>query len=280
MDSFIEMDVIDDPTELSLDPKHPGINDPSYVLRRKAFFYLARDLRLQNLSVPVVEYTQAEHRLWSTIATKLDLLHRKHASRIFLEGKSALAFAAETIPQARDLDRLLQDTTGFSLTPAEGLLAGKTYFIGWSEGKMPVTLFLRHPSHPEYTPEPDIVHDILGHVPPLMNQAYADLIEFIGIAAKQANPRQMEELVRFYWFTVEYGLIREDDQIKCLGAGILSSLAEIEHVYSGIPNVKEFNLNEVINTPFDPTRLQQLYFVSNSLAEIRDNAVKLVESWG
>ena len=145
---------------------------------------------------------------------------------------------------------------------------------------MPCTLFLRHHSEPAYTPEPDIVHDVIGHVPPLMDGRYVELIQVIGKIAQQATPEQLELLVRFYWFTVEFGVIKEAGEQKILGAGILSSIGEMEHVLSGKAKVKPFDLEEVLATPFDPTQLQPVLFVAPSLDNIIGEAQRLAKRFG
>lgn len=251
--------------DLQLPDNHPGKDDSAYIRRRKMFFYLARDLRLRGFQAPLLPYTQEESALWGNLFERLDVLHERAAARVFLEGKEGLGLVHNQIPQLQELSVELQRRTGASLVPAEGLLHGKIYFEHWAERVMPCTLFLRHHNNPEYTPEPDIVHDVIGHVPPLMNPEYVALIQRIGKVAKAATPEQLELLVRFYWFSVEFGLVKENGKTKILGAGILSSIGETEHVLSGKATVREFNLEDVIHTQFDPTHLQQVLFVAPSV---------------
>jgi phenylalanine-4-hydroxylase len=254
--------------DLLLPQNHPGLQDGEYVRRRKMFFYLARDLRLREFDVPCLPYSPIEQDLWRSLFRRLDELHRKHAAKLFLDGKFGLHLTADRIPQLMEMERYLVKTTGVRLVPAEGLLHGKSYFNYWAKRVMPCTLFLRHASSPEYTPEPDIVHDVIGHVPPLMNKEYVDRIELIGKASLTLGPDELEELVRFYWFTVEFGLIQEAGKMKILGAGILSSLGEMEHVVSEKVKLRPFDLEEILATPFDPTHLQPKLFVAPSLDAI------------
>ena len=209
MDSMDQINApVAEPEDLSLATNHPGLLDPNYVRRRKMFFYLARDLRVRRLPLPKVHYTQDEEELWQDLSRRLNELHERAAATVYLRGKDALGLTSITIPQLSDLDALLFPRTGVHLVPAEGLLHGRIYFEYWSKRVMPCTLFLRHASQPEYTPEPDIVHDIIGHVPGLMDGTYAELVQLIGELAQSANEEELEKLVRFYWFTVEFGLIR------------------------------------------------------------------------
>lgn len=269
MDSMADINTpIAEVEELILADNHPGRADTAYVRRRRMFFYLARDLRIRQFRTPPLPYADEEQELWRTLYRQLDELHHTHAASIFLEGKENLKLSAQAIPQLLELERLLEPRTGVRLVPAEGLLHGKIYFDYWSKRVMPCTLFLRHASAPRYTPEPDIVHDIIGHVPPLMNTEYVNLIELLGKAARLLSESELEALVRLYWFTVEFGLIREQGKLKILGAGILSSLGESEHVVTGAAKLRPFSLQEVLATPFDPTQMQPTLFVAESLAEI------------
>ena len=266
--------------DLLLAENHPGRHDPAYVRRRKMFFYLARDLRLRQFDTPALPYAAAEQELWCALYKRLNDLHQLHAASIVLDGKEALKLSAQSIPQLCELEQLLQRRTGVRLVSAEGLLHGKIYFDYWSKRVMPCTLFLRHESAPGYTPEPDIVHDVVGHVPPLMNPEYVDLIELLGKSSTLLSPAELEALVRLYWFTVEFGMIREQGQLKILGAGILSSIGETEHVISGSAELRPFSLAEVLATPFDPTRMQPTLFVAESLAEIVTAAQEFLSEVG
>ena len=163
-----------DVTELELEPGHPGLGDVAYVARRKELFALCRRHRLEGLGPPIVEYTPEETRIWREVSPKLDELHRRHASAIYLKAKDDLAITQTEIPQLRTISQQLERETRMHLVPAEGALPYRTFYEYISARGFPVTQFIRHGSHPEFTPEPDMIHDCLGHVPPLMNRDYAD----------------------------------------------------------------------------------------------------------
>jgi len=262
--------------ELDVPPNHPGRDDKEYLRRRRMFFFLAREHRLRELASPALEYTEEEQALWKNTFLELDELHSKAAARVFQEGKQALGLSPGTIPQLSQLEPQLFSSTGVRLVPAEGLLHGKIYFNYWSKCVMPCTQFLRHAKHPEYTPEPDIIHDVVGHVPPLMNTAYVSLIEKIGRAAQGATAEALERIVRFYWFTVEFGLIEENGKVRILGAGILSSVEETKNVLSGKPQLRPFNFEEMMNQPFATTELQPILYVAPSLETIVNYAGRLL----
>jgi phenylalanine-4-hydroxylase len=270
-----------DVTELELEPGHPGLGDEGYVRRRRELFALCRQHRLDRLGPPLIDYTPPETRIWREVSPKLDELHRRHASRIYLQAKRALGISQTEIPQLRHLSEQLQRTTNMHLVPAEGPLPYRTFYSYIADRGFPVTQFIRHGSHPEFTPEPDMIHDCLGHVPPLMNRDYAELLTLIGKAASTTRrPEQVLALKRFSWFSIEFGLIQEDGETKVFGAGILSSTGEIPFSLSDKVRRRPFVTDEVIVTDYDPSRMQDLLFIIPSFSFLRREAEALVKRFG
>jgi phenylalanine-4-hydroxylase len=270
-----------DVTELELEPGHPGLGDAAYVQRRKELFALCRHHRLAGLGPPLIDYTPEETRIWREVSPKLDELHWKHASRIYLQAKRALGISQTEIPQLRHLSERLERETGMHLVPAEGPLPYRTFYSYIGERGFPVTQFIRHGSHPEFTPEPDMIHDCLGHVPPLMNQDYAELLTLIGKAASTTpHPEQVLALKRFSWFSIEFGLIEEAGETKVFGAGILSSTGEIPFSLSADVEHRPFITDKVIETDYDPSRMQDLLFIIPSFAFLRREIEQLVKRFG
>ena len=219
-----------DTTELELEPGHPGLGDEGYIQRRKELFALCRKHRLERLGPPLIQYTPEETRIWREVSPKLDELHIQYASQIYLKAKRELAIGRDEIPQLRLLGEKLTPITNMHLVPAEGALPYRTFYEHIAERGFPVTQFIRHGSHPEFTPEPDMIHDCLGHVPPLMNRDYAELLVLIAKAAATTDKGdQVLALKRFSWFSIEFGLIEEAGAVKVFGAGILSSTGEIPY---------------------------------------------------
>jgi phenylalanine-4-hydroxylase len=271
-----------DVTALELEPGHPGLGDPEYVERRKYLFDLCRRHRLESLGPPVIEYTPEETRIWREVSPKLDELHQQHASEIYLRAKRDLAITRETIPQLRDISDRVQRETRMHLVPAEGALPYRTFYEYIADRGFPVTQFLRHGSHPEFTPEPDMIHDCLGHCPPLMNRDYAELLTLIGKAAS-ATPHgdQVLALKRFSWFSIEFGLIEEHGQTKVFGAGILSSTGEIPFsLFSPDVTRRPFVTADVIAQDYDPSHMQVNLFVAPSFAFLRHELEGLVRRFG
>ena len=270
-----------DVTELELEAGHPGLGDEGYIARRRDLFALCRRHRLERLGPPLIDYTDEETRIWREVSPKLGELHDRFASRIYLEAKRALGISQDRIPQLRHLSAQLEAHNGMSLVPAEGPIPYRTFYSYIAERGFPVTQFIRHGSHPEFTPEPDMIHDCLGHVPPLMNPDYAALLTHIGRAAvKTPHGDQVLALKRLSWFSIEFGLIEEAGQTKVFGAGILSSTGEIPFSLSNEVERRPFVTDEVIATDYDPSRMQTLLFVIPSFAFLRSEVERLVERFG
>jgi phenylalanine-4-hydroxylase len=271
-----------DATELELEPGHPGLGDEVYIRRRKELFALCRQHRLENLGPPFIRYLPEETRIWREVTPKLDDLHLKHASQLYLAAKRDLAITRDEIPQLRHLSERVQRETNMHLVPAEGALPYRTFYQYIAERGFPVTQFLRHGSHPEFTPEPDMIHDCLGHVPPLMNRDYAELLTLIGKAvATTTQGNQVLALKRFSWFSIEFGLIEEAAEIKVFGAGILSSTGEIPYaLFSPEVTRRPFVTDVVINTDYDPSRMQDHLFIAPSLPFLRRELEDLVRRFG
>ncbi len=270
-----------DATELDLEPGHPGLGDAAYVQRRRDLFALCRQHRLANLGPPLIDYTPEETRIWREVSPQLDELHKQHASRIYLAAKRELGISQTEIPQLRLLSERLTRETNMHLVPAEGPLPYRTFYRYIGNRGFPVTQFIRHGSHPEFTPEPDMIHDCLGHVPPLMNHDYAELLTLIGKAVSTTEvPEQVLALKRFSWFSIEFGLIVEDGETKVFGAGILSSTGEIPYSLSDDVAHRPFVTDDVIATDYDPSRMQDKLFIIPSFAFLRREIEQLVKRFG
>jgi phenylalanine-4-hydroxylase len=271
-----------DPDELVVDPDMPGLDDEAYMQRRRTLFALCRKHRLGDLGPPLIDYTPEETRIWRQVSTKLDELHIKHASQIYLKAKRELAITVDQIPQMRHLSDRLRRETNMHLIPAEGSLAYRTFYQYIARRGFPVTQFIRHASHPEFTPEPDMIHDCLGHVPPLMNHDYAELLTLIGKAVAATDKGdQVLALKRFSWFSIEFGLIEEEGTTKVFGAGILSSTGEIPNsLFSKDVTRQPFVTEVVINTDYDPSYMQSKLFIAPSLPFLRRELEALVRRFG
>jgi phenylalanine-4-hydroxylase len=268
----------EDIEELPID--HPGAHDEEYRKRRDYIASLSKRFREDpEHRIIDVEYNPEEQRIWQIVAARLEELHQKRASAVYLEAKKKLGISNERIPQLSEMSRRLQETTGFRLAPIEGLVETRSFLSWLSWRTMLSTQYIRHHSRPEYTPEPDIVHESIGHIPMFTNPVFADFSQFIGHGARVATDEQIEELGRLYWFTVEFGLVEEKGELKAYGAGLLSSYGELEHAFSDKVERRAFDLEQVINTPYDYSDMQPVLYVIRSYAELKEQTRKYIESF-
>lgn len=244
---------------LNLD--HPGAHDPVYRARRDQIAEAALNYRNKG-EIARVDYTQQENDTWQLISQKLAPLHQAKACRIYLDGKEKLGISSSKIPEFEDLNRQLAPFTGFKVAPIEGLVDSRSFLTHFTERTMLCTQYIRHHSRPEYTPEPDIVHEVLGHVPAFTNEGFVTFMERVGQAAAQATDEELQQLDRVYWWTVEYGLIREGNETKAFGAGLLGSFGEMEHAFE-VPHLP-FDTLTCMDTEFDYAHMQPQLFVIDS----------------
>lgn len=263
--------------ELHLD--HPGANDLDYRTRRDYIASLAKDFR-ETGEITDVEYNSREQRVWRYVAEELEELQQKYASPFYLKAKKDLGITTEKIPQLSEMNRRLKELTGFRLAPIEGLVETRGFLSWLSHRVMLCTQYIRHHSQPAYTPEPDIVHEAIGHIPMFTNPNFADFSQFIGHGARIASDKQLEELGRLYWFTVEFGMVEHEGDIKAYGAGLLSSFGELEHAFSDEVDRRKFNLEEVINQEYSYSDMQKILYVIPSYAELKEQTRKYIESFG
>lgn len=257
---------------------HPGANDPEYRARRDYIASLAKDFRTSG-KLTDVTYTARELRVWRYVAEELEELQQTLASSFYLEAKKNLGITSEHIPQISEMNRKLGELSGFRLAPIEGLVETRGFLSWLSYRTMLCTQYIRHHSQPAYTPEPDIVHEAIGHIPMFTIPDFADFSQFIGHGARLANDEQLAQLGRLYWFTIEFGLVEEKDGLRAYGAGLLSSFGEIEHAFSDNVERRQFDLEEVINHDFTYSDMQKVLYVVPSYAYLKEVTKKYVESF-
>ena len=264
----------EDIEELHLD--HPGANDEEYRKRRDHIAGLSKNFRETGV-ITDVDYTEEEQEIWRHVAERLEELHQRHASPFYLKAKRDLGISNERIPQLSEMNRRLNELTNFRLAPIEGLVDTRAFLSWLSWRTMLSTQYIRHRSRPDYTPEPDIVHEAIGHIPMFTNQNFADYSQFIGHGARIADDKQLEELGRLYWFTVEFGLVEHEGEIKAYGAGLLSSFGELEHAFSTEVERRKFDLEEVINHDYTYSDMQPVLYVIPSYAELKEVTRRYIE---
>ena len=263
--------------QLELD--HPGASDAEYRTRRDSIAGLAKNFR-ETHSITNVEYTAEEQGVWQIVATKLEEIQARRASAFYLDAKRKLGITTTQIPQLSEMNKRLKELSNWRLAPIEGLVETRAFLSWLSYRTMLCTQYIRHTSRPEYTPEPDIVHEAIGHIPNFTNKDFADFSQFIGHGARIASDDQLEELGRLYWFTVEYGLIEENGANKAFGAGLLSSFGELENAFTDNVERRPFDLERVIKTDYSYSDMQPILYVIPSYQFLKDTTRRYIESFG
>ncbi|KFD70889.1 hypothetical protein M514_17011, partial [Trichuris suis] len=233
-------------------------DDPEYRSRRLFFAELARQHRRKEVYL------------------KLKSMHEKYACKQYLDNLSLLEekanFSPDFIPQLEDVSRFLKTQTGFQLKPASGLVTPRTFLACLALRVFPCTQYVRYWKSPHHTTEPDCIHELLGHVPMLADSRLADLSQLIGLASLGVSDEDVEKIATLYWFTIEFGLCKENGRTKAFGAGLLSSHGELEHALSDKPEHQQFDPSITSITKYQDQTYQDLYFVTES---IEDAIVKL-----
>ncbi|MCC5787148.1 MAG: phenylalanine 4-monooxygenase [Phycisphaerales bacterium] len=217
-------------------------------------------------------YTPENHEVWRKLFENRIGSMRQQASNVFLAGFDAFGLKADAMPRLEDVNEVLARTTGWKSRAVPGYLPAKAFFACLSTRQFPTTITIRPPDELDYLPEPDIFHDVFGHVPLHADPVFADFLQTYGKAALHANdPVHVERLARLFWFTVEFGLIHEDNRLKIYGSGLMSSIGESTHSLSS-PNVdrRPFNLERVCDTPFEIDHYQPILYVLESFEQLRD----------
>lgn len=261
-----------------LELEHPGANDAAYRARRDHIASLSKKFRETGI-IKDVDYNDEEQGVWQFVAGQLEEIQARRASEFYLQAKKDLGISNGRIPQLTEMNRRLKELSNFRLAPIEGLVETRAFLSWLSWRTMLSTQYIRHASRPEYTPEPDIVHEAIGHIPMFTNRNFADYSQFIGHGARIATDKQLEELGRLYWFTVEFGLIEEKGELKAYGAGLLSSFGELEHAFGDEVERRPFDLEQVINTDYDYSDMQKILYVIPSYAELKDATRRYIESF-
>jgi phenylalanine-4-hydroxylase len=248
---------------------HPSFADPRYRIRRDQLAALA------DLGEPArIDYTADEHATWRAVRARLDPLHRRHACAAVLAAQRRVPLAVTAIPQLADVSALLARTSGFRLGPVAGLVAARPFFAALARGVFLATQYVRHPSSPLYTPEPDVIHELVGHVALLADPRIAELARACGRFAASADDARLRRLERVFWFALEFGCCREDDEVRAVGAGLLSSVGELERAMQRA-RWRAWDLDAIARTDYGTTGYQDELFVAPDL----DTLVADVAAW-
>ena len=228
---------------------------------------------IEAFSRPLVQdwnaYTATDHEVWQILYAKRMRELASTASDVFLTGAEIIGLSPEHIPNLAEVNRRLRRRTGWSAVPVGGFLPAREFFASLAERKFPTTVTIRSRESLDYVPEPDIFHDVFGHVPLHSDPAFAGFLQKCGeVAARATTDADVEMMTRLFWFTVEFGLIREGDGAKIYGSGLISSAGDAANALGPNCDRRPFSVDAVISQAFRIDELQNTLFVVESFDQL------------
>jgi len=218
-------------------------------------------------------YTQEQHDVWQVLySRRLDALQQT-ASHVFLQGLSRIGLEPASVPDLASINARLNATTGWNAVGVDGFIPASQFFRCLEQRRFPTTLSVRPRAQLDYLPEPDIFHDVFGHVPLHADPVFADFLQRFGaLAAGARTPDETTQMARLFWFTVEFGLIREEGETRIYGSGLISSHGDAANALGPDCERRPFSVNAVISQPFEIDRLQDVLFVIDSVDQLFEAA--------
>nr|AGT02630.1 phenylalanine 4-monooxygenase [Strigomonas oncopelti] len=266
-------DLHDDPSN-----PHPGFHDEQYRARRREIVSKAQNYKWGQ-PIPIIDYTAEENSVWTTVYDHLTQMYPTHACEeynyVFPLMMENGVLNRTHMPQLAEVSAFLHNATGFTVRPVAGLLTSRDFLNGLAFRVFFSTQYIRHAKQPLYTPEPDMVHDIIGHLPLLADADFANFTQAIGLASLGADDVLLDKLAKLYWYTVEFGVCEQRGQRRVYGAGILSSAGELCHALKGDSEYIPFDPILASVRPFPITKYQPAYFVAKSFKD----AQRKLEEW-
>nr|NP_001027967.1 tyrosine 3-monooxygenase [Ciona intestinalis]CAG25417.1 tyrosine 3-monooxygenase [Ciona intestinalis] len=252
------------------DSNHPGFNDPVYVERRNYISNTAHFYK-HGTDIPTVDYTNEDRQTWSVVYKTLKRLHATHACKVYKDNFQRLekecGYSPNKIPQLQTVSEFLKEQTGFKLQPAPGIITPRDFLASLAFKVFQCTQYIRHPASPMHSPEPDCCHELIGHIPMLLDPTFALYSQQIGLASLGVSDSDITKLAALYWFTVEFGLCKENNVLKAYGAGLMSSYGELQHALSDVPMHLPLQAERTCLQPYEDSVYQPIYFVSESFDE-------------
>ena len=214
-------------------------------------------------------YDTEAHEVWSILYARRMATLRETGSAVFLRGIERIGLAPDRVPELADVNRRLGATTGWAAVGVSGFIPAAQFFRCLAERRFPTTLAVRPRAQLDYLPEPDIFHDVFGHVPLHADPVFADFLQRFGaLAAGARSEEETTAMARLFWFTVEFGLVRESGRVKVYGSGLISSHGDAENALGPTCSRRPFDLDAVLAQPFEIDRLQDVLFVVESFDQL------------
>lgn len=219
-------------------------------------------------------YTPEQHATWSELVRRCMPQLRQHACQEYLDGFEQIGLREDSIPDLAAVSAKLEPRTGWNSTPVSGYLPADAFFEMLAAKRFPTTTTLRDKNSLEYTPEPDIFHDVFGHVPMHAHPVFASFLNEYGRICMRMKGRKedLTRMGRLFWFTVEFGVIRQHGALKVYGSGLISSHGECSYVMRGGPEIRDFNLDEVLQHDFSISEMQPVLYAVESFEQIYEVA--------
>ena len=229
--------------------------------------------RLKPIKQIYSNYTPEDFRVWEKLYVKQFSLIKGKVSEAFLNGLDLLDFSPLKIPNFIDINNKLKKLSSWQIKTVSNIAEPVYFFSCLANKQFTSTCWLRSIKEIDYIEEPDMFHDVFGHIPLLSNQIYSDFFQELGVLSKEFldDDFKIKQLQRLYWFTIEFGLIKNQDTFDIYGAGIISSKMEIKNVYSEKSIKKPFNLSEILKQDFRIDKVQDIYFVIDSFDQLLDS---------
>ena len=221
-------------------------------------------------SVMYPRYPESDHEIWASLFRRQQSRLAQTACHEYRMGLARMGFSRDRIPALRDAARVLRETTGWSVARIPGLLHERDFFSFLARRVFPSTDYIRPRGELDYTPAPDLFHDVFGHLPMITDPEFADFYQRMGQAALAASGPDRRRVERFYWFTVEFGLIRTSEGTRIYGSGLLSSYGESRHCLTGAVERHPFEPDELTELDYDPSRMQSRLYVIESFRQLRE----------
>jgi phenylalanine-4-hydroxylase len=258
----------DGSVEVHLGQDHPGFHDEVYRARRNEIAAAAMAWTAGE-PVPQIAYNDAENAIWATVSRELHVKHEKYACREYLEAKAALGLPEDRVPQLDEVTARLAPLTGFTYHPAPGLVELREFYESLGDRVFHSTQYVRHPSEPLYTPEPDVIHEVIGHGNMLASPRFAAIKRAAGQAAQRVETdAALQAIADVFWFTMEFGVLHEDGELRAYGAGILSSYGEIEEFRH--MEIRPLDFAEMTTIEYDITKYQPVLYAAASMDHLED----------